>query len=583
MSISVSGLGSGLDYQSWITKLVAIKQAEIDKITASSKKVEAQSSALSTVKSNYASLLTTVESFTDSLSSEDVFKQKAVTSSSDAVTANVTSTASVQSLKVSVTSLATSTKATSTAYAASAIDGSTKLSDIAGSTIKAGTFSVYVDGAKSSINITADETMDQVLTDLNNISGVTAALDADGKLTIGSSGASKITVGSSSDKSNFGDVMSLVAKTVDDVTTYSSSKSIFDTNTTALLTSASFKNGPVTAGTFTIGNAEFTVKADTTLESLIREINNNADAGVTASWDPNSGKINLESTDQGALNINVEAGTSNFTDVMGLTSGGNLAAGSQTLGTNAVLSINGTQITSSSNTVTSDISGIKGLTLTLNKETTSAASVAITNDGTAVTKALESFVKAYNTAVDSSTSATSATGYLHGETVLNSLKTSVKSIVSTTGGDNATFKMLASIGITSGKPSTDLTQDTSHLVIDTAVLQKALADNPDAVKNLLLGDKTTGSVGVFTKLDTALSNATNATSGYFAKRAAAYDKQDSLLADKIAKKTKDLTTYQSKLETKYAAMDKIISNLNSQSATLDSFFTQVNGSSSSNK
>lgn len=583
-SITVSGLGSGLAYDSWISALVAAKQTDIDAVSAKVKAIKAQESTLNQVESTYTSLKAALEKFTKALDHDNVFKQKTVTSSSSAVTATVSAYAEAQNVKVTVSQLATSTVATTAAATSAAyVDGSTKVSAVSSGAVKAGTFSVYVAGVKSSISITADQSLQDVVNNLNGISGVSASLSADGKLTIGASGASAVTVGSSSDTSNFGNVMSLVATTNLGVTTYSSSKSIFSTNPNATLTSAAFAAGTVTAGKFTIGSAEFTIDGTTTLNSLIKQINNNADAGVVATWDANAGKLVLTATDEGAVNINVEAGTSNFTDIMGLTSGGNLAAGSQTLGTNAVLSINGTSITSSTNTVTSDISGITGLTLQLNDKTNSTANVAVTVDTSSAVNAVKSLVDAFNTAIAATDAATTTDGELHGETNLNSLRNSIRTIATAavTGADG--YKTLASIGITTGVIGTDVKANTNKLVIDEKALTAALTADPDAVKKLLLGDKTAGTDGVLTKLQTAVDNSTNVINGYFVKRESSYEDQVSHLNEKITRMNSDLKAYQKTLETKFSAMDTLISNLKNQASVFDSYFNKSSSSSNSSK
>lgn len=598
-AITVSGLGSGISYDTWITQLVKLKQNDIDKVSAQVKAVTTKESALSTVETDYTDLKSAIETFTKALSTTSVFNQKTASSSSEAVKAKVDSTASIGDIKVTIDTLATATKAVSKNPAASYVDNNTKMSEISGGTAKAGTFSVYVDGNKTSIDIASDEKLGDVVTALNGITGVSANLSADGKLTIGASGASTVTVGSSVDTSNFSNVMSLVATTDQGITTYGSSKSIFDTDTSAALTSASFAGGTVKAGTFTIGNASFTIDATTTLNDLIKQINSNTDAGVSASWDPNAGKLNLTALDEGAVNINVEAGdgkvgdtdASNFTDIMGLTSStwdvsNNLAStaiatDSQALGTNAKLTINGTTITSSSNTVTSDISGIKGLTLTLNDTTSSAADVAVAQDTSATSNAITKFVNTLNKVISDTDTATSSTGNLHGESVLTSLRNKLRTLVTASVGDTGTYNNLASIGITTGAIGTSVKADTNKLIIDTDALTKAIAADPDGVKKLLLGDTASGTTGVFAKLTDVIDNATNSANGYFTTREKSYEKQKSSLNNKIDTMTKKLTNYQKQLETKFAAMDKLISSLKNSSSIFDSYFNNKNSNSSS--
>lgn len=599
MTITVSGLGSGLNYDSWITQLVALKQKSIDAVSSQVSTISSKESALTSVKSDYSNLLTSIQAFTDVLTSKNIFNQKTASSSASAVTASVDATADIQNLSVTVDKLATATVAKSASVAGAYISSDSKMSDISEGAFTAGNFSVYVDGTKNTIDIAANEKLGDVVTALNQISGVSASISNDGKLTIGASGASTVTVGSSSDTSNFKNVMALAKNN----NSYTSSKSLFSTNTANPLVGGSFAgNTSITAGNFTIGNAVFTIDNTTTMDSLISTINKSTDAGVTAAWDSTAGKLVLTSTDQGAVNINVQAGDgdnstadSNFTDIMGLTSNGSLAANSQTLGTDASLTINGNTITSASNTVTSDISGIKGLTLTLTDKTTSTATVSVSADTSKISSAITSFVNAFNSAISDTASATSAgtvtksggtitttgQGLLYGETSLSSLGNKIRTLA--TSGSNASdvYKTLASIGITTGAIGASVNANTNKLSIDTAKLTAALQNNPDEVKKLLVGDQSSGTTGILNGIQDKVTTALDSTKGYFAAREDSYEKQATRLNTKITTMNNDLKTYQKQLETKFSAMDALISKLKNSSSVFDSYFNKSNNSNSS--
>lgn len=595
MSVTVSGLGSGLNYDSWIEELVALKQDKIDAVSAEVKAVGKQEKALATIESDYENLLTAIENFTTALSAEDVFNQKTVTSSSEAVTATVTAKASAQNVSVSVVQLATSTEAESTYNVASKASASSKLSSISDGAYEAGTFTLYVNGQANKLTLTSDSTLQDVLTSINGdggsitgIEGVTATLE-DGKLTISADSGYTVTVGSSSDTSNFSDLMSLTRNT--ETGAYSSSKTIFDTDTSGSITKTNFANSTgtdvqVTKGTFSIGDVEFTIDDSTSLDDIINDINK-SDAGVTAAWDSNKGTLTLTSNEEGAINIDIEAGTSNFTDVMGLTNSSwtttvadgsttvtldstKLITDSQTLGTNAILTVNGTTITSSSNTVSSAVSGITGLTLTLNTTTSSAAKVSVVQDTTTIVNAITSLVNSYNTAISDTDEATATDGELYGESVLSSMRNKIRNLITTSiGGDNV-YKTLASIGITTGAIGTSVNDDTNKLIINTEKLTAALEDNPDAVKKLLVGDSTSN--GVLNKIQTVLENATDATKGYFTTREDSYEKKIGRLNDKVEKMTDDLDKYRTQLEAKFSVMDELISSLESNASIFDSYF-----------
>lgn len=593
MGIKVTGLGSGLDYDSWIKQLVAVKQADIDTISSKVKAVETQKTALSTLESSYQNLLSSIETFTKALSTSSVFNQKASTSSDTAVGVSVSSSASAQSIKVEVLNLATATSAQSKYTVASYVDSSTSVSNIKEGVVSEGYFSVYVDGVKQKIQVGTDETNDtlgEIVESMNSLTGVTASISADGKLTIAGENGSKVTVGSSSDTSNFVNVMGLVDE---DLTgTYTSNNSIYDTDTSAKLTETSFRNSlgeavQVKTGTFTIGDKEFEVTADKTLDSLVDEINS-SNAGVSAYWDASAGKMVLTSNDQGAVNINIEAGTSNFTDVMGLTSSTwdeetgemlttSLVEDTQALGTNAKVKINGTTITSASNTVTSDISGLTGVTLTLNKQTTEAATVSVTQDTSKVETAITSVVNALNTVIAQTDKATGTSGYLYGETILNSLRNTLRTTAtaSVDGGDEG-YTTLANIGITTGAIGTGVDANTNQLQVNTTKLQEALKNDPDAVKKLLLGDSATSTKGVLTKLEKSLNNALDEASGFFTTKEKSFEKQIGRMEDKSDRLTVGLEDYQKQLEAKFYAMDQLISSLQNSASIFDSYFNNKN-------
>jgi len=585
MGITVTGLGSGLDYDSWIEALVAVKQTDIDAVSSKIKAVEENKTTLNSIESSYSSLLDSIKSFTTTISKNNVFNQKTVTSSSDSVKADVTAYTKTQDVNVTVSQLATATTAQSSTNVTSYIDEDTKISDIVNSSIKAGTFSIYINGVKSEVSVTSDMTIGEVIDTINNSSdfeGVTASLSSDGKLTIASDNPTnyKVTLGSSSDTSNFLNVMSMTGSN----SSYTSSKSLSDTNTTTALTSSTYANGNVTAGYFTIGNASFEITSSTTIDDIINKINKSSDAGATAYWDSTAGKLMLTSTDQGATNINVAAGSasdtsadkSNFLYIMGLTKsdGTTLADNSQTLGQNAILTVNGTTITSSSNTVTSDVTGITGLTLTLNATTSSTARVSVASDNSKVEESLQTFVDALNKVISSTDTATGTAGDLFGESILKSLRNKLRNLTTAKVDDvDSTYNVLAKIGITSKLTKNSDGSKSTSFELDPAVLKTALEDDPDAVQALLTGEGTSKN-GVLNKLQTVVDDALDAADGYFTTKEASLDKQVGRFEDKVERMTDSLDKYRERLEAKFAAMDTLISSLEKSASIFDSYFNK---------
>lgn len=583
MSITVSGLGSGLDYDSWIKELVAIKQADIDAVSSNVKFVTKQESTLSTVQEDYENFLKAVQTFTDALSTNDVFNSKVVTSSSDAITATVTSKATIQDVSVTVSQLATGTEAKSTYPVASYATPTTKLGEISNGSFKEGSFTIYVDGQANKINLTSNNTLQDVLNTIGTTTGtgwagVTATLSDKGILNITADGVHTVTVGSTSDTSNFSKLMSLTKTAAN---TYESSKSIFDTNTTTAIKDTTFATSTgsdiqVSTGNFYINDTEFTIGASTSLEDIINTINSSK-AGVNAVWNSNTGTLGLTADEEGAINIDIEAGSSNFTDVMGLTKEGAIIPEAQTLGTNAIFTVNGTTITSSSNTVGSEVTGIKGLTLELTSTTSTTNKISVAQDTTAITNALNSLVNAFNTVIKDTDDATGTDGYLYGESILNSVRNKMRKLITSAVEGEDGYKTLSSIGITTGAIGTSVKSDTNKLTIDSQKLADVLAKDPNAVKTLLVGDD--NSKGVLTDIETILDGFTNAANGYFVTKDKSYEDQIKRLNKKIDKMDSNLEDYQKKLNAKFSAMDQLISAMQKSASIFDSYFNNKNKNS----
>ena len=378
MTISFSGLASGLDTSGWVDALVSVRQQKVTTLQKELTSIQTIKSTLTDTRAAFSSFRTALEKITDAKfgGTFDLFAKNTAKSSNENIfTATVDSNAARQSYDIAVQQLATYTKATSKESASAVADDDTVLSNLG---VTKGKMTVYVNGVKSSIDITEDSTLGDLKSQLKT-AGIKTEVDSNGVLTFSAlNDGDSINIGATTDKTNF---ISLIGLTKQEDGTYNSTNSLFKANTATKLTAAGsgFKE-QITAGTFTIGNAEFTIDNNTTLSSLISQINNSEDAQATAYWDDTAGKLTITSKKEGASYINIEAGKSNFTDVMGLTKterdgDGNVIStkmytDSQELGNNALLTINGTSIISTSNTVTSDISRIEGVTLNLKKVST---------------------------------------------------------------------------------------------------------------------------------------------------------------------------------------------------------------------
>ena len=595
--ITFSGLASGMDTSSWVKALVSIKQQSVTKLQKSKSTVETSSNVLSTIKSKVTTLRSSIEKFTDAKfgSSFDLFSKNKVTTSKDSVvTANVTADAAKQNFDVIVNKLATATKATSNLGSSALINGDTKFADLAGGKAKTGSLSLYVDGEKKEINIEDADTVNDILDKIVDAGGTTRtsgswsggtwnpptttnnvnATVQDGKIVISGNNGKEVVLGASSDESNFVKVMGLVKNA--DTGSYESSSKISSVNTSSKIMEA-FSG--LKDGTFKIGNAEFTIDENTTIKGLISKINSSEDAGVSAYWDASQSELVLTSKTEGAFNINIEKGSSNFTDMFGFTEtkNGVTKLKDQQLGDYAELTINGTTLISSSNTVTSEISGIEGLTLTLNSVskadesgTINPSTVKVEQDSDALLDAAKSFVTAYNEAISNIDDNTSYGDALYGDSALTSLRTNLRR-TATASIDDGTMKLLSDIGITTGKANNSTsTTGVNTLQIDEDKFKEALAKNPEAVKSLLVGDNkgTSTSGGVMNKLEKIVEDSLDVSTGYFDAKSKSLSSKIKSLENSITSAQSRVDAYQARLEKQFSNMEQIISSIQSSYSQL---------------
>ena len=568
-TISFSGLASGLDTSSWVEAFVSIKQQKVTALQTDLKSKQTVKNTLNDTRSKFTTLRSAIEKLTDAKfgGAMDLFAKNSVTSSdTDIFTATATASATRQSYDITVQQLATYTKATSKNAASAVADDNTKLKNLG---ISDGTLTAYVNGQKYSVNINDTNTLGDLKAKLAGF-GIKTDIDDSGILSFSAQNeGDTIHIGATTDSSN---LTSLIGLTQQEDGSYKSTNSLFKATVASKLTSEdSGFNTQIKEGTFTIGGATFKITDKTTLSSLISEINNNDDAQAYAFWDDAAGKLSITSKKEGASYVNIEAGTSNFTDVMGFTTSewnddgtvksSKMYTDAQELGKNAQFTINGTKMTSTSNTVTSDISRMDGITLTLKKvstEESGTSTLKVTQDTSGLVEAVKSFVSAYNDVLSNVDEVTANGADLHGETSLTSLRNTIRSYATAKNtSNNGVYNLLSEIGIsTSSADGNNLNADTNSLTLDEDKLKKALEENPESVKSIL-----TGEGGVLTMMEDAVEQSLKATSGFFDVKTSTLDSDIKKMETKIKKQNTYISTYKAQLEKKFSAMETTIAQM----------------------
>ncbi len=166
MTISFSGLASGLDTSSWVESLVKLKQAKIDTLEEEKENILLSRETLDNIKSFFSSFRSVIEKVTDAkfgIPAMDLFAQNLATSSNlDILTGSATTEAEQGKYDVLVNQLATNSEANSRyAYMTTIVQTTTATYDskLTHLGVKAGNIGITVDGVERSITISENETI----------------------------------------------------------------------------------------------------------------------------------------------------------------------------------------------------------------------------------------------------------------------------------------------------------------------------------------------------------------------------------------------------------------------------------------
>ena len=459
-------------------------------------------------------------------------------------------------------------------------DRNTKLSTVS---ISSGALTVYKNGQRANINIGENDTFANLQSRLSEaFSDLYIDFDdegflRDGKLKICSTDSTaQISIGSTSDKSNF---VAITGISANDQNQLESSRLLYKMNDkTELGESGLFRalgtDGVVTEGSFKVGNADIYVNSHTTMSDIVSQINASEKALATAYWDNIDGKLVIKSTLTGASAVNIECGDTNLTDVLGLTNGANLVMDAQTIGSNAIVTINGTKYTSLSNNVTSDSTGLTGLTINLKGLTNgSVATLTVKRDTETLVNAVTNVLDRYNELISTIDAAIAKDGKLKDQSMLKLIRNSIRTAMNSADPGSTRFRNLASIGIKASAESnassisTD-NNDITFLSLDTDVFMSAFENYEDDVKALLIGSTdANGNVinkGILTKVEDLVESALAAAGGYFATANSALSSDMDSINQKIVNGTLAIEKYRKRLEHKFSAMDIMIAGMQNQ-------------------
>jgi flagellar hook-associated protein 2 len=587
--IQFSGIGSGLDVDTLVTRLMAVERKPLDQLNTRKNRINLQQTQLDNLGSRLNSLNSAVKRITSAITT-DIFNGRS-TSVGDGtlLTASAGSTSSPQSLTVDVRRLATATTASSLNPIGQAATSSSNLSGLAQGRITAGNTTVFVGGVANTLAINTTDTIDDVLTRIRGFSGVASAtIDAEGKLAVTTQPNTTLQLGATGDTSNFLDLSGLktgttVAATPTAGASSTSTRGLTPFNPNGDVTAAtSGLATPITADSqFTIGSATFTASAGKTFNALVAEINASADAGVTASYNSQTNKLNLVAKTPGNSLITLkDEGSGNALRALGLIQAGGNTTASQTQGLTAQVSLNnGPVIESSSNTLTDGLTGLTGVTLNLTKANAGQpTNVTIANSTQDLKAALRDVVTQLNSSlnfIQEQTNTQSSTASLKNDGTVLRFRSQIRSALASAAPSGSVNATLSSIGFSTGAASGTGALSTTYS-LDETKLDAALAANPQNVQQLL-----TGPTGIFTQLATLVGAAVDpstdlSSGGLLAKRKASSTSQIKTINQSIERAQTRLDSKEKLYRQQFQQMDKLISQYQSQSSSINNIGRGIN-------
>lgn len=341
--------------------------------------------------------------------------------------------------------------------------------------------------------------------------------------------------------------------------------------TTVTFDFGTISGGTLTGGVYTgaafnsngSGSKSITIDGSNNTLQGIRDAINAAQMGVTASIvNDGSGtpyRLALSSSNSGvsnSLKISTSGGDGSINSLLGYDPAGTQNLNQTVSAQNANFTVNGIAVSKATNTVTD---AIQGVTLTLNKLTTTPASLKLTRDTNAVSTAVSGFVDAYNALSNQLKSrsaygsATSTSPALAGDSTIRSMQTQLRGIFNTavSGG---IMTSLAQVGIT--------TQADGTLKLDSSKLNSAMTNSFSDVTNLF-----SSATGFAPRLD-AWSKSVLTPGGMIDTRTNSLNTSIKGYNDRISILELRMTALQKQYTTTYSNLNMLLSNMNGTSAYL---------------
>ncbi|WP_165190269.1 flagellar filament capping protein FliD [Paraburkholderia dioscoreae] len=569
--ISGSTGNSSLDVSSLVTALVNSKTAgQLSALTAQQTADNTKISAVGTLKA----ALSALQASLTNLANGKTLASYTATASGSGLSATAGVGAVAGSYAIAVSQIAQAQTISSSAFSATAPVGT-------------GTLNVSLGGQPMSVTIDSTN---------NTLSGIASAINSaannpgvSATVVTGTDGAHLVLRSASTGAANTISISSSDA-----------GLSSLGVTSSPVLTSGTFSSSQASqalgTGTMTIsvGGKSTNLTIDGTNNTLqkIADAITNADLGVTANVvSSSSGSQQLVVTSSNGSSNSISITTSGVANDQGLSSLGSMVTTSAVTSTgggawkqpqsaqDALFTVDGTPVSSSTNSSTTAIAGVTlnltaaalGTTSSSGTITGNAQTLTIASDTTSQATAITNFVSLYNTLVttmgtltsfDSTQAQGSQAGPLLGDSMTNTIENSLASIVSGGVKNGNVAVTLASIGIT-------LNADGS-MTTDSTALNNALTNSPATVASLFNSTN-----GVAAQLNNSITNFTQ-TGGIMDTETTAINADLTSIASQqttLAAYTAQLT---SQYQAQFTALNTLMATMNNNSQYLTQLFGGTN-------
>ena len=553
--LGVAGLASGFDWKSFIDQMTNINRAPQRRLLLEQNAIGLRNNALNTIKTQIGVLSSRV----DSLKELSLFSSRPTSvANADIATATSSGASPLGTFSLNVAQLATAAKQRGASNIGAAIATSSDVSAVVigsagfSTDIRAGTFTVN----GKQITIATTDTLQGVFDKISTATGgtVTGSYDATNDKIVLSS-ASEIVLGTATDTSNFLAVTKLNNNGTGAV---ESGTSLGGIKRSKVLAEANFATaittGTTTTGEFKINGISINFQSTETVQSVIDKINNSG-AGVTASYDQVNDRFVLSSKATGDQGIALEDVSGNFLAATGL------STGTLERGKDLLYSIDdGGQLSSKSNTITEDSSGMAGLSINVLDEGTT--NITISSDSAKIKKAITDFLDEYNNLqkmIETNTASTTdakgkvTAGVLAQDNDAAEMAKSLRTIVVSQFTSAFGVKSLDDLGIVTNGDNDTLELD------DEAKLDAALGDNLTAVTNLF----TDTTNGIAVKIANFIEKTTGDDGTLIAHQKTLTDQMTDI-DEQIAQMERIVLEQQEAMELKFIAMEQAQAQINQQ-------------------